>query len=215
LLLPLRIFLAAGWLRAGVEKVVDHTWWNGAQLRGFLVDHRDLALPFFRPAMEHVFAPYAIAVTLVVTAAEIVTGLAIATGRSMGPALRVGVVLNVAFILCGQVNPSAFYLVMEIALLFAMADGVLGARRSRVGGRTLIFSAIAAVVGFALTPYIRTIDPAKVIADPAMMLVFLSLTIAATMLMRWIMTNVAPSATDRSWMTKCADWAHARQRLID
>jgi thiosulfate dehydrogenase [quinone] large subunit len=215
LLLPLRIFLAAGWLRAGVEKSVDHTWWNGAKLRGFLIDHHDLGLPFFRPVMEKVFAPYAIPVTVVVTVAEIVIGLAIASGRSMRVALRVGVVLNVAFVLCGQVNPSAFYLVMEIALLFAMADGVLGVRPSPASGRSLVYAGIAAIVGFALTPYIRTIDPANVIADPAMMLVFLSMTVAATMVMRWIMARIEPSASARGWSVRCSDWAHARQRRVD
>ena len=32
-LLPLRIFLAAGWLRAAAEKLIDPQWWNGNKLR--------------------------------------------------------------------------------------------------------------------------------------------------------------------------------------
>ena len=215
LLLPLRIFLAAGWLRAGVEKSIDHTWWNGAKLRGFLTSHHDLSLSFFRPVMDNVFAPYAVGVTVVVVVAEILTGLAIATGRSMRLALWSGMLLNVTLVLCGQVNPSAFYLVMEIALLFAIADGILGARPSPANGRTLAYGALAAVVGCALTPFVRTIDPAKVIADPAMMLVFLSLTSAATILVRWIMANVQRSAPTRSWTGRCSDWAHARRRIVD
>jgi uncharacterized membrane protein YphA (DoxX/SURF4 family) len=214
-LLPLRIFLAAGWLRAGIEKSIDHTWWSGAKLRGFLTDHHDLALPFFRPVMEHVFAPYAVAVTFVVIVAEIVSGLAIAIGRSMRVALGMGVVLNAAFILCGQVNPSAFYLVMEIALLFAMADGVLGVRPTPVNRRTLVYAGIAAAHGFALAPYVRTIDPAKVIADPAMMLVFLSFTVAATLLVRWIVAKAKPTSVARTWTARCSDWAHARRHIAD
>lgn len=213
-LLPLRIFLAAGWLRAGVEKSIDSTWWNGAKLRGFLTDHHDLALPFFRPVMEQFFAPYAVAVTVVVILAEILAGVAIAIGRSMRLALQVAVVLNVAFILCGQVNPSAFYLVMEIALLFAMADGVLGVQPRPANRRTLVYALLAAVIGLVLAPYVRTIEPAKVIADPAMMLVFLSLTISATMLARWILAN-AESARTRRWTARCSDWAHARRPTTD
>jgi uncharacterized membrane protein YphA (DoxX/SURF4 family) len=215
MLLPLRIFLAAGWLRAGIEKSIDHSWWNGTTLRGFLTDHHDVALPFFRPVMEHGFAPYAVIVAAVVVVAEIASGLAIAIGRSMRAALQVGVVLNVAFILCGQVNPSAFYLVMEIALLFAMADGVLGERPSSVDRRTLVYAGVAAVLGFALVPYVRTVDPAKVITDPAMMLVFLSLTVAATLLIRWIVVKAKPSSAARTWTSRCSDWAHAQRRSVD
>lgn len=213
-LLPLRIFLAAGWLRAGIEKSIDHNWWNGTTLRGFLSDHHDLAVPFFRPVIDHGFAPYAVVVAAVVVVAEIVSGLAIAIGRSMRAALQVGVVLNVAFILCGQVNPSAFYLVMEIALLFAMAEGVLGGRPSAVNRRTLVHAGVAAALGFAFVPYVRTIDPAKVIADPAMMLVFLSMTVAATLLIRWIVAKAKPSSAVRTWTTRCSDWAHARRRTV-
>jgi uncharacterized membrane protein YphA (DoxX/SURF4 family) len=214
-LLPLRIFLAAGWLRAGIEKGIDHSWWNGTTLRGFLSDHHDMAVPFFRPVIDHVFAPYAVVVAALVVVAEIVSGLAIAIGRSMRAALRVGIVLNVAFILCGQVNPSAFYLIMEIALLLAIADGVLGGRPSTVNRRTLVYAGVAAVHGLALVPYVRTIDPAKVIADPAMMLAFLSLTVAATMLIRWIVANAKPSSAARTWTRRCSDWAHARRRVVD
>ena len=210
-LLPLRIFLAAGWLRAGIEKSIDHSWWNGAKLRGFLTDHQDLALPFFRPVMDHVFAPFAIAVTVVVIVAEIMAGLAIALGRSIRVALQVGVALNVAFILCGQVNPSAFYLVMEIVLLFAMADGLIGMQPTPANRRTLWYAAIAAVTGFALVPYVRTVDPAQVISDPAMMLVFVSFTIAATLVVRWIVANARPAQSSRAWTSRCSDWAHARR----
>src|SRR5262245_771339 len=35
-LLPLRLFLAAGWLRASAEKLIDRQWWTGAKLRSFL-----------------------------------------------------------------------------------------------------------------------------------------------------------------------------------
>jgi uncharacterized membrane protein YphA (DoxX/SURF4 family) len=214
-LLPLRIFLAAGWLRAGIEKSIDHTWWNGGKLRGFLTDHHDVALPFFRPVMEHVFAPYAIVVTLVVIVTEIMVGVAMAIGRSMRVALQAGVALNVLFIFCGQVNPSAFYLVMEIALLFAMADGVIGMRPSPANRRTLVHAGIATVHGLALAPYVRTIDPAKVIGDPAMMLVFLSFTSAATMGVRWIIANAEPQSASRTWTARCSDWAHARRRTLD
>jgi hypothetical protein len=99
--------------------------------------------------------------------------------------------------------------------LFAMADGVLGRRPSAVTRRTLVYAGIAAVLGFALVPYVRTIDPAKVIADPAIMLVFLFLTVAATLLFRWIVAKAKPSSAARTWTSRCSDWAHARRRIVD
>ena len=46
-LIPLQLFLAAGWLRAGMEKVIDPTWWNADALRGFLLEQRPDMLPWF------------------------------------------------------------------------------------------------------------------------------------------------------------------------
>src|SRR5258706_7718509 len=56
-LLPLRLFLAAGWLRAGAEKLIDPQWWNGNKLRSFLTAPHSEALPFFRPIMESWIRP--------------------------------------------------------------------------------------------------------------------------------------------------------------
>ena len=54
---------------------------------------------------------------------QVAIALSIATGWFIRPGLWAGVVLNVVFIACGRVNPSAFYLVMELALLFALERG--------------------------------------------------------------------------------------------
>jgi DoxX len=95
-LLPLRLFLAAGWLRAGIEKVIEPKWRTGQALRKFLVDQHDSALPFFRPAMDHPIAPAAVPVAIVVMVTQVACGLAIATGKQLRLALsteaRLGVV---------------------------------------------------------------------------------------------------------------------------
>ena len=56
-LLPIRVFLAVGWLRSGIEKLIDAHWWNGDSLRAFLDQHRAVAVTPFRPVMEHAIQP--------------------------------------------------------------------------------------------------------------------------------------------------------------
>jgi thiosulfate dehydrogenase (quinone) large subunit len=185
-LLPLRLFLAAGWLRAAAEKLIDHEWWSGEKLRSFLdAQHRD-ALPFFRPVMDSVIAPYAVQVAAAVAILQLLIGLALLVGRPLRTALWAGIVLNVVFVLCGRVNPSAFYLVMEASLLYAVSTGHLGRGvRTPTARSFLTIGAWLAVAG-AMAPFVRTLEPAEVIDDPAMMLVFLSLVMAATTFARWL-----------------------------
>jgi uncharacterized membrane protein YphA (DoxX/SURF4 family) len=174
-LLPVRLFLAAGWLRAGIEKVIDPDWWRGDTVRTYLVVHHDAALPFARGAMDSTLRPAAVTVAAVVVVAELACGLALAIGVRLRDALWIGVVLNVAFVATGQVNPSTFYLVMELGLLLALAGGTIGPHRGEAWRpRWYAWAAcFAATVGFA--PFIRTLDPKHVIDDPAVTLSFLSL----------------------------------------
>ena len=211
-LLPLRIFLAAGWLRAAAEKIISEKWWHGRELRSFLVTEHSMALPFFRPVMDHVFAPAAVPVTALVILCELACGVALVIGRSMRLALYAGVVMNVAFVLCGRVNPSAFYLVMEVALLFAIADGVIGRTPSAPGRHTLTFAGAWLTCGLLFVPYVRTIEPAQVIADPAMMLTFLCVITAAGLVFRWVtaVPRRRESEAGTTWNRRVTLWAHAQ-----
>ena len=76
-LLPLRLFLAAGWLRAATEKVIDPEWWNGHKLQKFVTSQHNEALPFFRPVMDHLIAPGAQFVAIVVVLTQFACGIAI------------------------------------------------------------------------------------------------------------------------------------------
>jgi thiosulfate dehydrogenase (quinone) large subunit len=210
-LLPLRLFLAAGWLRAAAEKFIDKQWWTGDKLRSFLTKQHDEALPFFRPVMNHVIAPGARTVAIIVVLTQLGCGLAIAFGKPLRLALRWAVLLNVVFIMAGKVNPSAFYLVMEIVLLFAIADGTMGVRPTSPSRRTVALAILSVGAAIAVVPYIRTIEPAKVIDDPAMMLVFLGVVVAVT-----LMARRAAHRPDhvtyprRLWTTWAAGWMHAK-----
>lgn len=214
-LLPLRLFLAAGWLRAGAEKLIDPQWWTGAKLRTFVGAQHDAALPFFRPVMDGLIAPNAQFVAIVVVVTQLLCGLAIAIGKPLRPALRWVFLMNVVFIMTGKVNPSAFYLVMEIVLLFAIADGVISVRPSTPSRRTVAAAGVSAGLAVAVAPYIRTIDPAKVIDDPAMMLTFVGFIITVTLLLR--MSAHRPPKTfylRRVWSTWYAGWMHAKPKKV-
>jgi uncharacterized membrane protein YphA (DoxX/SURF4 family) len=214
-LLPLRLFLAAGWLRAGAEKLIDPQWRNGNNLRTYLTTQHDVALPFFRPIMDHWIAPGARVVTIVVVVTELAIGLAIAIGKPLRLALRWGFVLNVVFIMTGSINPSAFYLIMQMVLLFAIADGVIGVRPSTPSWRTIALAGTSAALAVAMVPYIRTIEPAKVIHDPAMMLVFIGTIVTATMVVR--RTAYRPPRAyyfRRMWTSWYAGWIHAKPRTV-
>ncbi len=185
-LFPVRIFLAVGWIRAGAEKLVDRSWWTGDNLHLYMSGVRQDSIPFFLPVMDHAIAPMSIPIAFVVMASEIAIGAAIVLGRGMRWALRWGVVLNLVFVLSGTVNPSAFYLVMELVLLFAIADGIIGVKAKTPSQRSFVVAGAAFAFAGALVPYIRTIEPARVIADPAMMLAFVSVLFGGTVMLRWL-----------------------------
>ncbi|MGZ7087155.1 MAG: hypothetical protein ACXVIH_12575, partial [Ilumatobacteraceae bacterium] len=211
-LVPIRVFLAVGWLRAGIEKLIDPRWWNGSGLRAFLAANDASAVPPFRPIMEHAIHPLAILVAFVVMATEIACAIAIGVGRPMRAALRWATILNITFVLCGQVNPSAFYLVMQIVLLVAIADGTIGTRPSLPSRRTYALAGALFSTAVFLVQYIRTIEPARVIGDPAIVLVFLAVIEVTTLLLRCVFANTeSQSSKSRSiWSLRVADWVRAR-----
>ncbi len=172
-LIPLQLFLAAGWLRAGTEKVIDPEWWTGDALREFLVEQRPHMLPWFTWFSDVLVEPLATLVALGVLAAQLVIGGCLLTNRFVRPALWAGIVLNLAFTMAGRVNPSAFYLVMEITLLFALARAV----SEPIALRRAIAWLIPATF---LLPFARTLHPRDAIDDPALMLVFLCVVASLT-----------------------------------
>jgi uncharacterized membrane protein YphA (DoxX/SURF4 family) len=206
ILLPMRIFLAVGWLRAGVEKAIDEHWWSGDGLRTYLDDQHDQALPFMRPIMESAIRPAAVPVAALVVVLEIAIAGAIASGVRLGVALRLAVALNVVFVMTGRVNPSCFYLIMEVALLFALAAGLLGRAPIRVWRPTRWSIAIWLTASIAFTPFIRTLEPKHVIEDPAIMLTFLSLIVAVGLLL----ARAHTTAQERPrWAVHVFAWSRA------
>jgi uncharacterized membrane protein YphA (DoxX/SURF4 family) len=176
-LFPARTFLALGWIRAGVEKLIDTNWWDGTYLRSFLDDKQDTMLPFLTPATDIIGARTAVLVSFIVLILELAIGVCLITGRRLPHALAFATALNLAFVALGAVTPSAFYLVLQMTLLFALYLR----RPDPSPWRERIAIGLSLAAATALTPFIRTIHPHEVIQDPAIMLATLAILTAATL----------------------------------
>lgn len=185
-LLPVRVFLALGWLRAAIEKVVERRWWSGELLDEFLVTQRSDALPFMPRLTDNVVAPLAQTIAIAVVFAQVAIALGFASKRTMRPALWAAITLNVAFIAMGVVTPSAFYLAIQLSLLTALNSGALGLPL-RPPRRAAIY--IMAVAAVACLPFVDTVHPARVIDDPAIMLATIAAIGAITQSLRF---RIAP-----------------------
>lgn len=128
-LVPLRLFVGLGWLRACAEKVADPGWWDGSTLAAFLRERMtagDVRFPPYAWLIEHAFLPHATALSLVVLFGQLLAGLGIAGGALTNAALLGGLFMNLNFLLAGAPNPSTFYIVIQVVLLLANVGAVLG-----------------------------------------------------------------------------------------
>ena len=177
-LFPIRFFLGLGWLRAGTEKLINPDWWIGDSLNAFLVQQREVALPFMPWLIDHGFAPFATPIALAVMMSQFAIAVAFLTARMLRPALWAAVTLNCLFVAMGAVSPSIFYLVIELTLLAALANGVFGEQHRTYPKAWSIGAKLGAAI--ACLPYIETLHPEEVIDDPAIILATVAAIAAAT-----------------------------------
>ena len=136
-LLPLRIFIGMGWLRASAEKIIDPGWYDGTALTAFLEEELaggHVVFPFYCALITDVFLPSASALGVTIMIGELLAGVAILIGMCTNAALLGGIFMNLNFILAGAPDPSAFYFLIQVALFvggigaIAGADTLLGRR---------------------------------------------------------------------------------------
>jgi thiosulfate dehydrogenase [quinone] large subunit len=197
-LVPLRIFIGLGWLRAGVEKVVDPGWSDGASLTAFLRDRLqggDVAFPPYETVITQLFLPHAASLSLIVLLGQFLAGAAILGGAFTRAALLGGLFMNLNFLLAGAPNPSAFYIVIQATLLVTGAGAVFGldaVLARRVGVPSMVAQAaasrswrtrplaLALVEGFWLgvaayaLANVSDWSPAGSVGDPAVLLAILA-----------------------------------------
>lgn len=193
-LLPLRLFIAVGWLRAAAEKILDPRWWDGTALKQFIdVQERThaVAAPWLARMMDDL-VPHARTVSRLVMGAEVVVGLAILLGIMTATFLVVGIALNVSFVLAGVINPGVFYIMIQGTLLLSATGASIGIGRVIAGdgvdawwrrpqaavmGSRHLWLGMAALLAAAAGVSIATVHdytPAGLLAQPFAVLGFAS-----------------------------------------
>lgn len=160
------VFIGLGWLRAAASKIIDPSWWTGDYLLGFLDLHRESTLGWYAPFADLMIAPNAAFVALVVLVLQLVVAGSLLTGRHRSIGLGLSIAMNLHFVAAGAVNPSAFYLLAQGALVLWLVES-WDSRRVRATLPGVAASGLA-VAGFNV-PFIATLHPAEVIDDPAIM----------------------------------------------
>jgi thiosulfate dehydrogenase (quinone) large subunit len=194
-LVPLRIFIGLGWLRAFAEKAIDPDWRNGTYLSTYLNDRLregSIALPPYESLVTGLFLPNASALGWIVTIGQVLAGLAILTGCLTRAALIGGLFMNLNFLLAGEPDPNAFYVVIQTALLLANAGAILGLDEHlpelvrpcrRYTARRLVCLGTGALLSLLIAGYALVCandwSPAGSVHDPAMILAILALMTAS------------------------------------
>jgi hypothetical protein len=188
--LLIQLFLGLGWLRAATEKTLDAHWWSGDTITAFLGDHDSATIGWYRPFVDLVIAENPIAIAMLMAGLQLAAAASLITGRHLGAGLAVGLFLNAHFVAAGAVNPSAFYILGQLAVVLWMVEQRPHDARCRQWlGRGRL---LAILVGLASIPFVQTLHPAEVIDDSAVMFVtFSTLFLAVVLRMgRW----TAPTA---------------------
>ena len=194
-LVPLRLFIGVGWLRAGVAKAVDADWYDGTALAAFISERLPQVtqtFPWYSWLLEETFLPFAAPLGVIVMVGQVLVGLGVLTGTLTTAALAAGLLMNVNFVLAGSPDPNAFYLVIQVTLLFAGTGAILGgdawlSRRLRspllVAGapssghpntghrrRLVALATVCLALALSCAPAVATLQPENVMRDPAMIL---------------------------------------------
>jgi len=181
-LLPLRLFIGLGWTRAGLEKLIDPAWHSGASLTTFFITQIESGMiyfPAYKWLVTNLFMPHVQLLSWIIIAGQLLAGFAIGLGLFTNPALLGGLFMNLNFLLIGRVNPSAFYIVIQIVLLSANAGMVLGldallvrripSRQPRNQRAFLLLATGLWLIALLVIPSIRDYSSHSV-DDPAMLL---------------------------------------------
>ena len=233
-LLPLRLFIGVGWLRAGLEKWLESGWHDGSALTQFLEAHvvgGQVAFPFYAQLVQTVFVPTSLELGLLIMVCQLLVGLAVITGTLTNLALLGGLFMNLNFILVGEPVPSTFYVMMQLVLLLSNIGATLGLdaflskrvrffllsakpanrgysrlERSVMGG---VF-ALSLGAALSLVPRIETFGPASV-HDPAMILFILALFTAAFFLITLLQSHLHSTQQVLVTSTKAPNLRHTHE----
>jgi len=171
----IEMFIGLGWIRAAVEKIIDRDWWDGGVIEIFVDQHAALTLRWYTPLLEELLLPNATALTIVIVAGQLFAGSALLSGRYLALGLTLGFTMNINFIMIGAVDPSIFYLMLQAVLALWLFEVRVEPDVAIPALGLILLS--AGFVGLISVPFVRTIDPAHVVEDPATILTTYSLSI--------------------------------------
>ena len=203
-LLPLRLFIAFGWLRAAAEKTLTPAWFDGGTLEAVLnaqLGGNHVVFPAYAWLISNLFLPGAPMLAWIVVSGQIMVGLGLLFGAFSRGALFGALFMNLNFIAAGMPNPSVFYVVIQILLLASSAgwvfgfDGVahqnamlrslvqpaqhrLGRQRAqfRVSRHLMLgLALLSALLALCALPYAKDFTPKGSISDPAILMCVLGL----------------------------------------
>jgi thiosulfate dehydrogenase (quinone) large subunit len=128
-LLPLRLFIAFGWLRAASEKTLNPAWFDSSTLEAVLnaqLGGNHVVFPAYAWLISNVFLPGAPMLVWIVLIGQIMVGLGLVFGAFSRAALLGALFMNLNFIAAGMPSPSVFYVVIQILLLASSSGRVFG-----------------------------------------------------------------------------------------
>ena len=125
LLVPLRLFMGIGWMRAGIEKFSNPNWSSGEALIKFLNTNETFS-PLYNILIENLFIPQAAIFANLVSFGQFLIGVSIFTGTLTNISLLIAIFMNLNFILMEKTLPSAFYIIIQVELLLMDSGALLG-----------------------------------------------------------------------------------------
>lgn len=208
-LLPLRLFMGLGWLRTGVEKAMQADWLSGELLAHKLshqVSAGEVYFPFYEMLVNDLFLPNVLLMSWIILIAEFAVGLGIMFGTFTNGALLGALFMNLNFVMAGWVNPSAFYIIIQVLLLVKGSGMVLGGdqligryfdnvwlvseapiKLSIASRRAMaVLTGAFWVLGATCLLYVRDFTPGGSVDDPAMLMFIMSMMTGITTLILYV-----------------------------
>lgn len=164
-----QLFLGLAWLRASVAHAVDPVWWTGQEIVEFVDGSADTGLPFYTFFVEMIVRPLAVPLTVFVVALQGLLGLLFVTNVRPRSAALASLFLSSNFIMAGHVNPSIFYVVLALVVLFLSIEAMAGSKMWKTLSIQATVSCFVVVV--FCWPFVQSVDPMLVIGDPAVVLI--------------------------------------------
>jgi uncharacterized membrane protein YphA (DoxX/SURF4 family) len=217
LLLPLRLWIGLGWLRAGIANALQPEWLDGTALIGFLHGQAEAGtapLSLYTDLISDLAARAPTPLGMIVVAGQIAIGLGLITGTLTNLALLMAILINVNLILAGVASPSQYYIVIEVVLLAGGAGAaysvdrwlsrylgnvMLTGHRGLVDGvkmpRSALMLLALATAGLAVAavPTVGAVLPEQGVDDPGFTLLGLLLLVA---LLAMTLTRATHRAAD-------------------